>query len=74
MSCGLFLYKYEKKLQTQLKNIHLVLGWFFINLTDNKYKKKYKNYSVDVNSPVSVLRLPFPYFAVNSSAIFVSSF
>ena len=73
MSCGLFLYKYEKKLQTQLKNMHLMLGWFFSDLTDNKYKKKYKNYSDGVNSPVSVSSLPFPYLAVNSSADFLSS-
>ena len=73
MSCGLFLYKYEKKIQTQLKNMYLMLGWFFIILTDNKYKREYKSYSIGVNSPVSVLRLPFPYFVVSSVAVFVSS-
>ena len=42
-------------------------------LIDNKYKIKFENYSVGINSPVSISRLPFPYLSVNVFASVDSS-
>ena len=66
---GLFPYKYEREIQTKLK-------WAikYKNLITNKYNIFCENYSMGINSPVSISRLPFPYLSVNFLANSFSSF
>ena len=65
---GLFLYKYEKRMQTKLK-------WVikFKSLITNKYNIIFENYYIGINSPVSRSRFPLPYLSVNFLAISDSS-